>query len=165
MSPVLSALWRIVSGRKTVRWYRRTRWHRDPAWVARTHRKPPLPDVILYAQGQPALPLALWEVSGPRDKYTLNLEGKVGGALVHDFPAAGFINGSGETVHWEGLPGGRYWAVLLAWKGTERVPICKVPFRIYPGESKFWRWYEGWFMRLWQEWFGGKPMPEAPQSP
>jgi hypothetical protein len=37
-----------------------------------------------------------------------------------------------------------YWAVLYAWENDQRARWCKVPFRVYDGNSKFWACVTVW---------------------
>jgi hypothetical protein len=161
---ILREVWAVVSApaRKGLRAYRRTRWRSRPGWVALTYRKPPEPDIILLARGSYNVKVALWEVQGPASNYSLPLPGSLAASLAHDFPAAGFTDLTGRQPTWDQLPSGRYWAVLYAWEGSERVPVCKVPFRVYDTTSRFWRWYEGRFVAAWKRRFQG-PIPGFPQ--
>jgi hypothetical protein len=72
-----------------------------PGWIARLDRGPPSADVVLWAIGTHALPLALWEVRGPAGEYHLDLYGEVADFVVKEFPGAGFVGPSGQPAQWD----------------------------------------------------------------
>jgi CBS domain-containing protein len=153
----------LLSTRRTRRWYRRVRWHRRPGWAARTEQDPAESDISLVATGNHDLDLGLWSVDGPANVYTLALAGDPSAGVVTRFPSAGFVDAAGNPVSSETLPRGRYWAVLYAGHGAELMPVCKVPFRIWKGRSRFWPPHERRFIEAWKRRYGGS-VPGSQES-